>query len=219
MAKKIGISAGGRFFPKDEELPITAENATNAIKNSDGTYSGLTQENNVLKIGSEIIEKKVLLYEAGELDANSYTVTLPANSINVGDKIEVEYVSFQSMVSSGSVNISNMVEIFRTIVASEPYYSYGIPAKIRFVNNVSSSNYFSIINANQNAFNIQKNDSGVILSFREPRTDDVHTFTTKVLNYTNGSSTFATNLVENITEAESADKTTYLIKRIYKIIQ
>lgn len=79
---------------------ITVKQATNAIKNSDDSYSGFTQDiDNILKANAdEIVSKKILLWQAtNNLDSDGYTeisftddITL-LHQVNRGDILEFSY--------------------------------------------------------------------------------------------------------------------------------
>ena len=71
----------------------TVKNATNAVVNSNGSFSSLTLDSNgILKIGDIIIPQKQLLW-TGQTTSN---LNLSQYGLNVGDIIEIEYCLYDS---------------------------------------------------------------------------------------------------------------------------
>ena len=101
---------------------ITVKKAKGSIKNSDGTYSSLSNDsNNVLKVDDTlIIEKKEELLAAPVTinRSSEYQTVNLTKSINVGDIIEVEIRS----VGTGIDNFNSRYRfIYRTLSTSDPY--------------------------------------------------------------------------------------------------
>lgn len=93
----------------------TVKNATNAIKKADGTFAGLRlDENNVLKVGDEIISRKKLLWRG-----NSSSVDLSAYDLQANDIIEfVMNGKYYKFVWNGAYTILSYSEAFSTSVSS-----------------------------------------------------------------------------------------------------
>lgn len=93
----------------------TVKNATNAIKKADGTFAGLRlDENNVLKVGDEIISRKKLLWSG-----NSSSVDLSAYDLQANDIIEfVMNGKYYKFVWNGAYTTLSYSEAYSTSVSS-----------------------------------------------------------------------------------------------------
>ena len=111
MSNKVGVSTSKGFYDKDNRLPLSVDNAENAILNSDGTYSGFTKdENGVLRVGDTIIPQKQELEFTYAYDDQTKKGTITfSKTLADNDKLqfdlEVKKDNATSGVTGGSVPV------------------------------------------------------------------------------------------------------------------
>lgn len=105
-----------------ESNGTTVKNATNAILNSDGSYSGFTQSaNNVLSVGNEIVAKKILMWQGNASPTSESPLDISSLNFQSGDLVEIKIkwsVSYYDTTfitmeypSSGNYNDKNVCAI------------------------------------------------------------------------------------------------------------
>lgn len=118
---KQKIDSGGTL---DNLIPNNSLNTTNAVVNSNGTYSSLTNNSttDVLTLGTETISKKILVAEPDvTLDGTNDTYDITSLGFVDGDKIELEI----DWRITGTAYIKNKIINARIPFEDTlPYFSY-----------------------------------------------------------------------------------------------